>query len=307
MTTMRSASPRRGQAMRHRDEVCRPRRPFEGGDDRRLPSPGRGPRSPRRARSTAGRRTRARASAMRWRCPPERRAPPSPAGGLVALGQAWRRSRGSRPPAPPPRPPRRWPPDGPAGCSPPIDASKRTLSWKTAPTWPASEARVASATSWPSKRTAPRRGVVEAQQQGEQRALPGAALAHDGHRLPRRQREIDVLQDRLAAREREVHGLEADRAAQRRQRRPLPAAPRPPAAGRAAPGRDAVRPPRAGTAPPRSTSCWTAEIMNHSSSKTAMTEPTVSAPRERQVGGGAHGEGEQRVAARGHGRGQQLR
>ena len=63
----------------------------------------------------------------------------------------------------------------------------------------------------------PATGVVEAQEQREQRALPGAALAHDGHRLPRGQGEIHVSQHRLAAREREVHGFETDRPAQGRQ------------------------------------------------------------------------------------------
>ena len=45
----------------------------------------------------------------------------------------------------------------------------------------------------------PARGVVEAQQQREQRALAGAAGPDDRDRLARRQREVHTLQHRLAA------------------------------------------------------------------------------------------------------------
>ena len=99
---MRSASRAVARRWVTETSVCRPCRPFRVATIPASVSASRADVASS-STSTAGRRTRARARAMRWRWPPERRAPPSPAGESIALREGRRRNRGSRPPAPPPR------------------------------------------------------------------------------------------------------------------------------------------------------------------------------------------------------------
>ena len=155
-------------------------------------------RSPRPAAGSRGLRSMARAIAMRWRWPPDRRTPFSPRkvskpsrqaldefgrrGGLgggadlgvarlgTAIADIVRRPRRRRSPGPAAR--------GRCGG--------------------AARAGSAAAMSTPSTRTRPRARIVEAQQQLEHRRLAGARRADQRHRLARRDREREIVERRRA-------------------------------------------------------------------------------------------------------------
>ena len=85
----------------------------------------------------------------------------------------------------------------------------RIVSWVTTAIWLRRSRVVTSRMSVPPMRTAPRCGIVKAQQQVGQGRLARAAGADQGHQLARLDREIDVVEHGLLA-VREFHAFEAD-------------------------------------------------------------------------------------------------
>ena len=159
-----------------------------------------------------------------------------------------------------------------------IVVSKRMLSWKTTPIWPASEATVASARSRPSKRTAPRVGSWKRKSRARSVLLPEPLWPTTA--TVRLAGMVSSTSFRTVS----PPGNAKSTASKR-----MPAW----SGGRgAAPGRSATsgcssrsswtrrRPEAArwnGSTTPEI--CWTADTMNQSSSKIAMTDPTVITPR----------------------------